>query len=701
MADDPLLHCLVFLTRFWGQPQSGHALRAGLPLVDAVLTPGLFIQSAGRAGLTAGLVRKRLDAISPLTLPVVLLLENRQACLLLALDRSARTATILFPETGEGEQVVPLDELEKRHVGRVLFCRPRVRLDARADQEREPPQRSWFWGTLARFRSIYGEAVLASLMINLFTLASPLFVMNVYDRVVPNSAMETLWILAIGAGTVYLFDFLIRTLRGYFLDVAGKKADVLMAGALFRQIQSVRLAARPASTGALARNLMEFESLRDFFTSATLSVLIDLPFVFLFLWVIHALGGDLVLAPAIAAPLVLVMGALLQWPLGRVVKRTYKESSQKHAILVESLTGLETIRTVGAEGVVQGRWEQVVGLTAQSGLISRFISSLALNFSVFVQQMAVVGLVVHGVYLIQAGEMTVGALVACTILTGRALAPLSQVAGLLVRFQQSLVSLGALNGIMALAVERPAGQRFAHRAAFAGGLAFDQVSFSYPGQAGEALSGVSFRIDPGERVAIIGRMGSGKSTVLKLLLKLYDPAKGAVLADGVDLNQVDPVDLRRAIGCVDQEPLLFFGTLRENIVLGDPAAEDEALFEAARRAGVDAFVDRHPHGYERMIGEQGKGLSGGQRQAVALARALLTDPPILLLDEPTSAMDSRAEDGFKTRLAQILPGRTLILVTHKASLLSLVERLIVLEEGRLVADGPRDAVLRKLAGGGP
>ena len=698
-TDDPLLHCLAALTRHWQRTQSLNALRAGLPLENNRFTPDLFVRAAERADLSARLVSKRLENISPLTLPVVLLLKDRQACLLMALEENGRDARVIFPETGGGEAILELERLKELYAGQAIFTQPQFRFDARSKEITDVPGKNWFWGTLKRFTGLYAEAMLASMMINIFTLTSSLFAMNVYDRVVPNNAIETLWVLAIGASIVYGFDFIIRVLRGYVLDIAGKKADIIMASALFHQIKNVRMAAQPASSGALARNLLEFESLRDFFTSATLSTLIDLPFIFLFLWVIYFLAGPAVLAPALAVPLVLGVGLILQWPLSKVMLKTAKESSQKHAILVETLSGMETIKTLGAEGTIQGNWEQVVGLAAKSGLQSRLISAFALNFSVFTQQMAYIGVVVYGVYLIEAGELTMGALIACSILTGRALAPLAQVAGLLVRFQQSMISLRTLNGIMALPVERPATTRFPHRPKLSGKIQFDKVSFTYPGQPAPAVNELSFHIKPGERIAIIGRIGSGKSTLIKLILNLYQPATGAVLVDGVDTQQVDPVDLRRNIGCVTQDSLLFFGTIRSNIIMGDPFAEDDAMMRAARQAGVDEFVNRHPHGFDRMIGEQGKGLSGGQRQAVAIARALLPNPPILLMDEPTSAMDSGSEERFKTRMASISPGKTLILVTHKASLLSMVERLIVMEEGKVLLDGPRNDVLQQLASG--
>ncbi|MEO5362464.1 MAG: type I secretion system permease/ATPase [Magnetococcus sp. DMHC-8] len=698
-VDDPLLFCLVTLTQHWQRPQSPNALRAGLPLIDNRFTPDLFVRAAARADLSARLVRKPLERISPLTLPAVLLLKDRQACLLISLDKNGRDARVILPETGSGEASVDLERLKERYIGQAIFARPQFRFDDRSREIDAVPDRHWFWGTLTRFAGLYGEAILASLVLNVFTITSSLFAMNVYDRVVPNNAIETLWVLAIGTSIVYGFDFVIRTLRSYFLDIAGKKADIIMASALFHQINNVRLAAQPASSGAMARNLLEFESLRDFFTSATLSTFIDLPFIFLFLWIIYFLAGQVVLAPLVAVPLILGASLLAQRPLAGIMRKTAKESSQKHAILVETLNGMETLKTLGAEGNAQGKWEQVIGLSAQTSLYSRLISNLMMNFSNFVQQMAYVGIIVYGVYQIQDGKLTMGALIASSMLTSRALAPLSQVAGLLVRFQQSVISLRTLNGVMALPVERPATTRFIHCPKLTGDIVFDQVTFSYPNHPAPILNEFSLHIRAGERVAILGRIGSGKSTLIKLILNLYQPDTGTILMDGVDLQQIDPVDLRRNIGCVTQDALLFFGTLRANILIADPFADDMAMLRAARQAGVDESVSRHPHGFNRMVGEQGKGLSGGQRQTVAIARALLTDPPVLLMDEPTSAMDGGSEDRFRERMNAALPGRTVVLVTHRASLLPLVERVIVLEEGKVLLDGPRQEVLAQMSTG--
>jgi ATP-binding cassette, subfamily C, bacterial LapB len=697
-TDDPLLACLVVLAQLLERPTSAEALKAGLPLTDGRITPELAIRAVERAGLSAGLVRRSLGRISDLTLPCVLLLEDRGACVLVGLLPGER-AQVAMPEVGHGAIELPLADLAARYSGYALFARPRLRFDRRAEQLEGVEAASWFWGTLAQAWPIYAEVFLAAVLINLFALASPLFIMNVYDRVVPNHAIETLWVLAAGAATVFGFDFVLRNLRGYFVDSAGRIADLKLASRIFEQVMGLRMAARPPSAGAFANNLREFESLREFFTSATVVTVVDLPFVLLFIAIVWLIGGPIALVPAVAVPLVIGFGLILQVPLHRIVRRAFQEAAQKHGVLVESINGLETIKSIRAEGRMQRNWEQFVSATATSGVRARLLSGLGVNVSMLAQNLVTIGVVIFGVYRIGEGLLTVGGLVACTIITGRAMAPLAQVAGLLTRYHQARAAYDALDKVMALAVERPAQTRFLHRPQLQGAVAFQGVSFAYPGQKQPALDQVSFALRPGERVGLVGRVGSGKTTIEKLVLGLYEPDQGAVLIDGTDLRQIDPADLRRNIGCVLQDVVLFHGTIRDNITLGAPFVDDDTVLRAARIAGVEDFVARHPLGFDLNVGERGDGLSGGQRQAVAVARALLLDPAILVFDEPTSAMDHGAEGRLKQRLEQVLPHRTLLLVTHRASLLSLVERLIVLDGGRVVADGPRPDIMKALAAG--
>jgi ATP-binding cassette, subfamily C, bacterial LapB len=498
---------------------------------------------------------------------------------------------------------------------------------------------------------------------------------------------------------VFVFEFIMRNLRTYFVDVAGKNADVIIASRLLEQLMSMKLASKGPSTGAMANNLREFESLREFFTSGTLVALVDLPFIFLFVGVIFLISGPIAFIPLIAVPLVILVGIILQFPLRTVIERTHRESTQKHALLVETIDGLETIKASAAEGRMQRAWERFVGLTAESSGKARFLSGLATTFAQVSIQLCTVTVVVYGVHLIAKGDITMGALVASTILAGRALAPLGSIAGMLTRLQQSRVALKSLDAIMKSPVERPAGKTFLHRPRLSGEIEVQKLSFSYPNQESKALDDVSIQVGSGERVGILGRIGSGKSTIARLLIGLYDPAEGAVLMDGTDIRQIDPADLRRNVGYVSQDNYLFFGSVRDNIAFGAPHLDDNSVLRAAQVAGVTDFLRAHPHGFDMQVGERGMGLSGGQRQSIVIARALLQDPPIIVLDEPTSNMDNSSEAAFKQRLGQILPGKTLVLITHRSSLLSLVDRLIIFDAGKVVADGPKDEVLNALKHG--
>ncbi len=697
MLDDPLLRALETLSQLHGRPTSGQALAAGLPLPDGRMVPTLAPRALERAGLSARLVQKPLAQIDDLALPCILFLKDRQ-CVVLT-GREGSRLEVVVPETGRGVVPVERADLERRYDGHALFARPEIGYEQRDRPIALERKGHWFWSTLLRQWPTYTEVLIAAVLINAFALASPLFVMNVYDRVVPNNAIHTLWVLAIGAFTVFAFDFLLKTLRGYFIDTAGRIADIRLASRIFEHVMGIKMAARPASAGAFANHLREFESLRDFFTSATVTTLVDLPFVFFFIAIVWFLGGPVALVPLIAVPIVIAIGLLMQIPLNRIVRRTFKEAAAKHGVLIEAINGLETIKSVGGESRLQAGWERFVGATAESANRSRFLSAITVNFAGFATQLVTIGVVIVGVYQISEGLMTVGALVACTIIAGRAMAPLGQVAGLLTRYHQAKMAYETLNRVMAMPLERGDDVRFLSRPTIAGGIEFKNVTLTYPGQKQPALSDVSFRLQPGERVGLIGRIGSGKTTIEKLVLGLYEPEKGAVLLDGTDLRQLDPADLRRNIGCVPQDVFLLQGSVRENITLGASFADDAAVLRAAEISGVDEFVNRHPMGYDMPVGERGELLSGGQRQAIAIARAVLHDPPILVLDEPTSAMDNGAENRFRTRLTEELGRRTLLLVTHRASLLALVDRLIVMDGGRVVADGSRDAILKALAAG--
>lgn len=709
-----LVESLKIMSGHYGRRVSTASLTAGLPIPNTGITPTLFVRAAERADMHAALVERTLEslAIAP-NLPCILVLEHGQSCILWDVKfpkgkRPLRSKgsvaevhpetrfVVQFPETPDEKKVIALDKLAQIYSSYAFFVRPVARSDERAGPAEIEEGRDWFWSALKENMRTYKEVIVAAVMINAFALASPIFIMNVYDRVVPSKSYDTLWVLVVGVITVFLFEFILKNLRSLLLDHSGRKADVKISARLFEQILGMKLASRPASAGVLASNMKEFETLRDFFTSATMATLIDLPFTIFFVLIIAYIGGVVALVPAMAIPIVLLVGFIMQKPLQKVIRESMNESALKNALLFETITGLETIKVQAAEGHTQRNWEELTEKSSRTNVKAKKLSTFGQNMAVLIQQLANVGIVISGVYLIGEGELMMGALIACVILNGRALAPLAQVAGLMTRLQQSRESLSQLNDLMLKPVERPAGKHHISLPHVSGQIDFKDVVFHYPGQTRPALNGVNFSIKSGDHVGIIGAVGSGKTTIERLLLNLYEPESGTVQLDGTDVRQIDPGDLRRNIGGVQQSPQLFYGSVRDNITMGHETAPDAAVLRAAELSGVMEFLKESEHGLDTQVGERGEALSGGQRQAVAIARSLLYDPPVLILDEPTASMDPASENRLRLRLHKITEGKTTILITHKGAMLSLVDKLILIDHGRIVAYGPKDEVISKL-----
>ena len=696
---DPLLDCLVELTRIHGRPSTRAALTAGLPVPPTGMTPSLFPRAAARAGFSSKIVRRPLEKIDTVLLPVILLLDDNEACLLLGWEEGGATARILFPEAGQGSSTLTRDALLARYAGIAIFARPHFRFDQRTPEVIEVAERHWFWGAVLDQVPVYKDILAAALLINLFALAMPLFTMNVYDRVVPNYGVETLWMLALGVAMVLGLDYGLRLLRGHFIDLAGARIDVRLSALIMERVLGMRMADRPASVGSFAANLRSFESIRDFIASATVTALIDLPFALLFMLVIMWISWPLVFFPVIGAVALLIFSYVVQHRMQELSESTFRAAALRNATLVESLTAIETIKAHGAEGQMQQKWEKTAAFLARVSSQLRLLSASAINGSSTLIQAVNLVSVVAGVYLIHANMLTMGGLIASTMLLSRAMAPLAQIVALLTQYQNARLALVSLEQMMVRPVERSGETAFVHRPEMRGDIEFREVTFAYGADSEPSLKNVSLRIRPGEHVVILGRVGSGKTTLQKLVLGLYTPAEGAVLVDGVDLRQLDPADLRRNIGYVGQDSVLFYGTLRENIAIGAPYADDRTIIEAAEVGGLTEFVNRHPQGFDMLIGERGDSLSGGQRQGVAIARAVLLDPPILLLDEPTSSMDFTSEAQFKERLRQFAAHKTVLIVTHRTSLLDLASRIIVVDNGRIVADGPKEQVVEALQSG--
>jgi ATP-binding cassette, subfamily C, bacterial LapB len=500
-------------------------------------------------------------------------------------------------------------------------------------------------------------------------------------------------------GLAIVFDFVLRMVRSRMIDMTGKTIDVVLAANIFEHVMAVKMAQRPTSVGIIANQLRDFDSVREFFTSGSVVSATDLIFAVLFVGVLFMIAGPLAWVPLLMLPVMIGLGLALQRPLDRAMKRLQAESAARHGVLVESLSGIETVRAIGGEARMQTAWERSVAATARSGEAVHFWSSIALTSANSAQQLTSLLLLVIGVFLILNGSLTVGALVAANMLAGRVLAPIAGIASVFTRGTQTFSALKSIDRIMSLERERSTERNYVARRIEKGAIRFENVSFSYPNAPTKALDKVTFKIEGGERIGIIGRVGSGKTTVGRLLLSFYEPEEGRILVDGVDSRQYDPADLRTGIGFAMQDTDLFFGKLRDNITLGYSSATDEEVLAAARLSGVESFIAGHPMGYDMQISEGGRSLSGGQKQAIGLARVLIRKPRILFLDEPTAHFDVRSEAEFLDRLKALQDSEmTIIISTHRLSLLGMVDRLLLFDNGRLVADGPRDKVLALLQG---
>ena len=697
--NDPLLGCLMLACRVHQMVTTPDALIAGLPLRNGKMTPALFKRAAERMNLSVTTLKRPLNQIRGEFLPVTLLLNDDDACLLTGVDTKTHSARVIYPELGDAELVVPLEEILARYTGYFIATKPKFMFDKRSPSIGKVRLKHWFWGTLLENKRIYRDIMVAAFVVNIFALAMPMFTMNVYDRVVPNKSIETLWVMSLGVMVIVIGDLILRTMRGYFLDWASTRIDIKLSSRIMEQVLGLRLEQKPNSVGSFASNLRSFESVRDFITSATITTLIDLPFGLIFIAVMAWISLPMVVPVIVGAMIMLVYALSVQTKMHELSETMYRASGIRNATLIESLVSLETIKALGIEGNMQRKWEHSAAYLTEVGSKLRLLSSSINNGSNAISQMITVALVLLGVYLVTNGDLTMGGLIACTMLAGRALAPISQMAGLLTQYHTASTSLQSLDEVMKRPVERPLDSNFLSRPTFRGDIEFREVSFEYPSAEDSALTNVSFKIKAGEHVALLGRMGSGKSTVQKLILGLYQPTKGAVLIDGIDSRQIDPAELRRAIGYVQQDTHLFYGTMRENLTVTSPHADDATVLAAAHAGGIDEFINAHPKGFDLLVGERGETLSGGQKQGVGIARAMVNKPSIFLLDEPTSAMDHSGEDLVKKRMAEAAQGKTMVLISHRTGLYDMVNRIIVIDLGRVVADGGKEQIMEALRSG--
>ncbi|MCL6270907.1 type I secretion system permease/ATPase [Sansalvadorimonas sp. 2012CJ34-2] len=687
-----LVECLETVCNLYRRKISLSSLLAGLPLSGGQLTPSLFHRAAERAGLEARVSDVAKEKLEEFNCPLILIL-NKGAVVLLRLNVHKDEAFVW--DNGE-PKAESFSEMMADYTGYAIPVTQAT--DTGLDMDRDGERAfvsgflsryPWFVSVLKRYWKVYRDVLLASFLINIFALVSPLFVMNVYDRVVPNNATETLWMLSLGVLLAFVFDFVLKLQRAWFIDYAGKNIDMEISSRLLEKVMGLKMIARPQSTGSFVNNLNEFDSLRSFITSACVTTLVDLPFVFLFFALIAWIGGYMALIPLVSMLLCLGIAWLVNRPLQERINKQQQVSASRQALLTEAVQGLEAIKGSGSESSIQYRWERMVSFLADNGLFIRRLQNLSSQGAMFVLQLNTVMLVIAGVYMIGLGELSMGGLIASIMIAGRCAAPVNQLIGLLNQYERAKQALDQGDHIISLPQEREQDKNYLRPDRLDGSWNIQQLRFSYPEQP-PLLDGLDFTIKPNEKVAILGRMGSGKTSLIKLLMGFYEPTSGNISLDGIDQRQIDPAVIRKGIGYVPQSVQLLSGTIRENIEMGRHGFSDDDVVRAARLAGLGELISHSPNGLEYQVGEAGRNLSGGQVQAVGLARALLGDPGILIMDEPTSAMDNRTEAQVCENLRQICQNRTLIMVTHRMSMLAMMSRIIVVERGQIVADGSPD-----------
>ena len=695
---DPVLDCLTFLARHSDRPSSPVLMRAGLALSATGTLPFHQVEPAlEQVGMRGeSVVRRRLSGWRLQQLPAIAELTDERAIVLL--EMKGGDALVYAPGTAE-PMWVPVADLDPVFTGQAVAVEPDPTREREGERPWDKARRThWFWSEVWKVRREFWPVLLAALIVNMLALAVPLFTMNVYDRVIPNKAVPTLWVLAIGVFLALGFDFVLRIARSQLIDEIGRKLDAKYSQKLFEKVMNLPMADRQGSTGAFAKRVSEYEGVRDFFASTSVVLVVDIVFLVIFLVLIAVLAGPLVLVPLIGIAAMLTAGIILQKRMASTAVDAQADSSLQHSVLVESISGIETLKSARAEGQMLGRWRRYAAMSAATQEKMRRLTSMAVNMASGCQQAISVGLVIGGFYLFNNGDITMGAIIAIVMLAGRAMSPIGQFAFLITRARQSMTTLDSLQRMMDAPDERQVAARSIVPEIRAGHLELRNASFRYPGASVDSLSDVNLSVKPGERIAIIGRVASGKSTLGRLMCGLYAPTGGEMLVDSLDSRQYHPHQLRDSLRFVGQDAELFSGSVRDNLMLGAARADDQQMIDAVVRSGADIFLSRDAAGFDRPVGERGSLLSGGQRSLLVLARALMSPSKLLFLDEPTGAMDTQTELYFIERLKTAVgPSQSLVVSTHRHNMLSICDRLIVIDAGRIIADGPRDEVMGKLA----
>ncbi|MGA9251921.1 MAG: type I secretion system permease/ATPase [Roseobacter sp.] len=694
------LETVAWMAASFDRPFTPNTVAARIPRDTDLDSMSGLARAFAAIGLKSRAVLQDIAKLDSVALPVVVMRKKGGVLIVTQINTKEKRATVVDPHAAGLEQEIKLRALRRETKPEILLVTPdedRAHTMLSPEAVRLAPGKGhWFWGPVGANWQNWMQITVAALLLNLMSLALPLFVMNVYDKVIPNLAYVTLWTLAIGVGIALALDLMLRTIRGNVLENVSRRVDLKVAASLFRHAMQTRLLGRPGGAAGIASTIRDFEVVRDFFASATFVAVVDLMFIGIFIAALYFIVGPIALVPLCAVPVVIILAILAQIPIGRAAGRAQQMATKRHTVLIESLAGIETIKTLNAEPLMQREWENAVAASSQVNGRTKFWSSIASNGTMMIQQAVSVLIIVWGVFLVSDGVITIGGLIAANILAGRVLAPLGTIAQTIFRAQYAFKALAALNRFMALPLEQDAAVT-SDAQIKTGAVVVKDVRFSYPDAQVSALNDLSFSVKAGECVALLGRVGSGKTTTGKILSGLIRADSGTVLIDGVALDQYDPAELRRGLGYLPQAPDLFTGTLRENLTVGNARASDDEIKRALYFAAMDEFLAAVPEGLDLFIGEQGRRLSGGQRQGVALARLLLRYPKMLFLDEPTNAMDQRMQGQIIQRLGELnRAGTGMMICTHRQSLAAMADRLIVMDQGRAVLDGRSDEVLDKL-----
>ena len=635
------------------------------------------------------------EALSPWRLPMIIEMQDGQVGVLDKVDASGN-ASIQFSGDQGLAQTLTQDMLIQ-NVANVYILRPEKSVpDVRIDEYVKPYEASWFWSIVLRDWKRYLDVMFASLMANILALATILFSMNVYDRVIPAQSVPTLWVLAGGVLIAAIFEFSLRVARIYLSDIIGKRADLTISDRVFGHALRIKNKERSKSTGTFISQIRELEGVRELVTSTTISAIADLPFFFLFLAIFWLIGGHLFWVMVLVVPLMILPGILIQNPLAKLASEGMREGAIRNATLVEAVQGIEDIKLLRAESRFQNQWNHMNEVSADISMRQRKLVGVMTAWTQKIQGLTFAIVVLVGCFAVMKGEMTTGALVACSILSSRMLGPIAQISGVLGRLQQAKVAKTSLDELMKKPVDQPPHSHLIHRPALLGHYELNGTVFKYSqNDAKPTLAIQKLEIKAGEKIAVLGRNGAGKSTLLQLLSGMQEPVQGKIKLDGVDLGLIDPSDVRRDMGLLNQNAHLFFGSVRENLKLGAPLATDQEILEALKITGALDFVQEKKEGLDHQVLEGGAGFSGGQRQALLLARLLLRQPSIVLLDEPTASLDDVSEQQLIKQLKGWLGQKTLVIATHRRAVLELVDRIIVLHDGKIVMDGPKEQILQQ------